>query len=114
MDKDNEVVYLKIEDIIPNKFQPREIFDETGLDELSDSIKEHGVIQPVIVRPMGDKYELIAGERRCKASSLAGLTTIPAIVREMDDRESAKVSLLENLQRKNLSPIEEARTYKRI
>ncbi len=112
--KDSEVVYLKLEDIIPNKFQPREMFDETGLEELSESIKEHGVIQPVIVRPSGDKYELIAGERRCKASSLAGLTTVPAIIRNMDDRESAKVSLLENLQRRNLSPIEEARTYKRI
>ena len=111
---ENKVVDLRIEDIIPNRFQPREIFDETGLSELSDSIKEHGVIQPIIVRKIGNKYELIAGERRMKASSLAGLTTIPAIVREMDDRESAKVSLLENLQRKNLSAIEEAKTYKRI
>ncbi len=111
---DNEVVYLRIDDIIPNRFQPREIFDETGLEELSDSIKEHGIIQPIVVRPIGDKYELIAGERRTKASALAGLTTIPAIVRDMDDTESAKVSLLENLQRKNLSAIEEARTYKRI
>ncbi len=112
--KENEVVYLKIEDIMPNRFQPREEFDETGLEELSDSIKEHGVLQPILVRPKNGKYELIAGERRCKASSLAGLTTVPAIIREMDDRESAKVSLLENLQRKNLSAIEEARTYKRI
>ena len=112
--RDDKVVYLRLDDIIPNRFQPREIFDESGLQELSDSIKEHGVIQPVIVRPLGDKYELIAGERRTKASAIAGLTTIPAIVRNMDDKESAKVSLLENLQRKNLSAIEEARTYKRI
>ena len=112
---ENKIVYLRLDDIIPNRFQPREVFDETGLEELADSIKEHGVIQPIIVRPIeNDKYELIAGERRSKASALAGLTTIPAIVRNMDDRESAKVSLLENLQRKNLSPIEEARTYKRI
>lgn len=110
----DKVVYLRLDDIIPNRFQPREIFDETGLEELASSIKEHGVIQPVIVRKLGDKYELIAGERRSKASALAGLTTIPAIIRNMDDKESAKVSLLENLQRKNLSAIEEARTYKRI
>ena len=112
--KENEVVYLRLDDILPNQFQPREVFDETGLQELADSIKEHGVIQPVIVRPQGEKYELIAGERRCKASALAGLTKVPAIIREMDDKESAKVSLLENLQRRNLSAIEEARTYKKI
>lgn len=112
--EDNKIVYLRIDDILPNRFQPREVFDETGLEELADSIKEHGVIQPIIVRQMGNKYELIAGERRTKASALAGLTTIPAIVKNMDDKESAKVSLLENLQRRNLSPIEEARTYKRI
>ena len=112
--EDNKIVYLRIDDIMPNRFQPREVFDETGLEELADSIKEHGVIQPIIVRQVGNKYELIAGERRTKASALAGLTTIPAIIKNMDDRESAKVSLLENLQRKNLTPIEEARTYKRI
>ena len=111
---DNKVVYLRLDDIIPNRFQPREIFDEPGLQELSSSIKEHGVIQPIVVREMGGKYELIAGERRTKASALAGLTTIPAIIKDMDDNESAKVSLLENLQRKNLSAIEEARTYKKI
>ena len=111
---ENKVVYLRLDDIIPNRFQPREVFDETGLEELADSIREHGVIQPIIVRQMGDKYELIAGERRSKATAMAGLTTIPAIIRNMDDKESAKVSLLENLQRKNLSAIEEARTYKRI
>ena len=112
--KEAQVVYLKLDDIIPNRFQPREVFDEGALEELSESIKEHGVIQPVIVRPKDGKYELIAGERRCKASALAGLTSVPAIVREMDDKESAKISLLENLQRKNLSAIEEARTYKKI
>ena len=111
---ENKVVYLRLDDILPNRFQPRENFDQKDLEELSDSIKEHGIIQPVIVRQVGDKYELIAGERRTKASALAGLTTIPAIVRNMDDKESAKISLLENLQRKNLSAIEEARTYKRI
>lgn len=111
---EGKVVLLPIDDIIPNRFQPREVFDESGLEELAESIREHGVIQPVIVRPFGDKYELIAGERRTKAAALAGLTKIPAIIREMDDNESAKVSLLENLQRRNLSAIEEARTYKKI
>ena len=112
--QENKIEYLRLDDIIPNRFQPREEFDEEGLEELAKSIEEHGVIQPIIVRPIGDKYELIAGERRTKASAIAGLTTIPAIVRNMDDKESAKVSLLENLQRRNLSAIEEARTYKRI
>ena len=110
----DKIQYIKIDDIIPNRFQPREKFDEEGLEDLSESIKHHGIIQPIIVRKLGDKYELIAGERRTKASSLAGLTTIPAIVRDIDDKESAKISLLENLQRKNLTAIEEAKTYKRI
>ena len=113
-DSENKVVNLKLDDIIPSRFQPREVFDEAALEELANSIKEHGVIQPVIVRKKDGKYELIAGERRCKASALAGLTEVPAIIKEMDDKESAKISLLENLQRKNLSAIEEARTYKKI
>jgi len=112
--KDNEVVYLHLDDIIPNRFQPRQVFDEKALKELAVSIKEHGVIQPIIVRNIGNKYEIIAGERRYKASAMAGLTTIPAIVRNLDDKESSKVALLENLQRKNLNPIEEAKTYQKI
>ena len=112
--KENEVVYLHLDDIIPNRFQPRQVFDEKALKELAVSIKEHGVIQPIIVRNIGNKYEIIAGERRYKASAMAGLTTIPAIVRNLDDKESSKVALLENLQRKNLNPIEEAKTYQKI
>ena len=112
--KENEVVYLHLDDIIPNRFQPRQVFDEKALKELAVSIKEHGVIQPIIVRNIGNKYEIIAGERRYKASALAGLTTIPAIIRNLDDKESSKVALLENLQRKNLNPIEEAKTYQKI
>ncbi len=111
---ENEIVYLYLDDIIPNRFQPRQVFDEKALKELAVSIKEHGVIQPIIVRNIGNKYEIIAGERRYKASALAGLTKIPAIVRNLDDKESSKVALLENLQRKNLNPIEEARTYQKI
>ena len=114
MNDKKEVVQLNLNDIIPNRFQPREIFDEKALKELAVSIKEHGVIQPIIVREVNGKYEIIAGERRYKASALAGMTKIPAIVRDLDDKESSKVALLENLQRKNLNPIEEARTYQKI
>lgn len=111
---DREVVDLYLDDIIPNRFQPREVFNEQALRELSDSIKAHGVIQPIIVRKIGDKYEIIAGERRYKAAAMAGLTKIPAIIRNLDDKETSKVALLENLQRKDLTPIEEARTYQKI
>ena len=110
----DEVVQLYLDDIIPNRFQPREVFDEKALKELAVSIKEHGVIQPIIVRNINGKYEIIAGERRYKASALAGMTKIPAIIRNLDDKESSKVALLENLQRRNLNPIEEARTYQNI
>ena len=114
MSDKKEVVQLNLNDIIPNRFQPREVFDEKALKELAVSIKERGVIQPIIVREVNGKYEIIAGERRYKASALAGMTKIPAIVRDLDDKESSKVALLENLQRKNLNPIEEARTYQKI
>ena len=110
----SEIVQIYLDDIIPNRFQPRVVFDERSLKELAVSIKEHGVIEPIIVRKVNGKYEIIAGERRCKASALAGLTKIPAIIRDLDDKESSKVALLENLQRKNLNPIEEARTYQKI
>lgn len=110
----NEVKYLYLDDIIPNRFQPRENFDEQALKELAVSIKEHGVIQPIIVRQIGEKYEIIAGERRYKASTMAGLTKIPAIINNLDDKESSKVALIENLQRRDLTPIEEARTYQKI
>ena len=114
MEGNNEVVYLYLDDIIPNRFQPREIFDDQALKELAVSIKEHGVIQPIIVRKVENKYEIIAGERRYKASTMAGLTKIPAIVKNLDDKESSKVALIENLQRRDLTPIEEARTYQKI
>ena len=92
----DEVVQLNLDDIIPNRFQPREVFDERALKELAVSIKEHGVIQPIIVRNVQNgKYEIIAGERRYKASALAGLTKIPSIIRNLDDKESSKVALLD-------------------
>ncbi len=114
MNLEKEIFEISLNDIMPNRFQPREIFDNDALDELSQSIKEHGVIQPIIVRKVGDKYEIVAGERRYRASLLAGKQTIPAIVKDIDDKETAKIALLENLQRKDLTPIEEARTYQTI
>lgn len=109
-----QVQEIFIEDIIPNRFQPRLTFDEKALQELSDSIKVHGVIQPLVLRKVGNKYEIIAGERRYKASCLAGLKKVPAIVRELTDNESAEIALIENIQRKNLSSIEEAQSYKNL
>ena len=98
----------------PNPYQPREAFDEESLRELADSIREHGLIQPVIVRQLGEKYEVIAGERRLRACRLAGLQTVPAIVRDMSPGESAEVSLVENLQRKDLNVLEEATGYQKL
>lgn len=112
MEESKEVRQIPIEDIIPNRFQPRINFDEKALNELADSIKQHGIIQPLVLRPLGDKFEIIAGERRYKAATLAGLSTVPGIVTEMDDNTSAEVALIENVQRKDLSSIEEAKSYK--
>ena len=113
--KDNrQVVVLNLDDILPNRFQPRIKFDENAIVELSESIKEHGVIQPIIVRKIDDKFEIIAGERRYKASVMAGKTTIPAIVVDLNDKESSEIALIENVQRKDLTPIEEAISYRKI
>ena len=109
-----KIYYIPIEDIIPNRFQPRLAFDERELNELANSIIKYGVIQPIVLRNIGDKYEIIAGERRYKASCLAGLKKVPAIINHTDDNTSAEIALLENLQRKNLSVIEEAQSYKKL
>ena len=114
MKMNKEVVMVRVSDIIPNRFQPRLTFDEEALNELANSIKEHGIIQPLILRDLGSKYEIIAGERRYKASQLAGLTEVPAIVGSMDDQTSAELALIENIQRKDLTAIEEAKSYKII
>lgn len=114
MKMNKEVVMVRISDIIPNRFQPRLTFDEEALNELSNSIKEHGIIQPLILRDLGSKYEIIAGERRYKAATLAGLSEVPAIIGSMDDQTSAELALIENIQRKDLSAIEEAKSYKKI
>ena len=113
-DLDKRVVDLDINDVLPNRFQPRVKFNEDAIIELSESIREHGIIQPIIVRPIGDKFEIIAGERRYKASILAGKDSIPAIVTNLNDKDSAEIALIENVQRKNLTPIEEAVSYKKI
>lgn len=110
---ESQVQNVNIDLIIPNRFQPRLSFDEKALNELAESIKQHGIIQPLIVRKLADKYEIIAGERRYKAATLAGLSTVPVIVTNLSDAKSAEVALVENIQRKNLSSIEEALSYKR-
>lgn len=110
----NEVVMLEIKDLMSNPYQPRKVFDDDALKELSESIKEHGVFQPIIVRKSVKGYNIIAGERRVRASGLAGLTTIPAIIRDFTDDEMMQIALLENLQRENLTSIEEAKAYKSI
>ncbi len=114
MNMDKNIQEIPIEEIIPNRFQPRLTFNEEGLNELSDSIKQHGIIQPLVVRKLGDKYEIIAGERRYKAAVQAGLTTVPVIVSDIDDNKSAEVALVENIQRRNLTAIEEAKSYKNL
>ena len=111
---ENDVKILNLDDILPNRFQPRITFNEQAILELADSIKEHGVIQPIIVRKIADKFEIIAGERRYKASVLAGKTNIPAIVVDLNDKDSAEIALIENVQRQGLTPIEEAVSYKKI
>ena len=104
---------VNINDIEPNRDQPRKFFDDEALKELSDSIAMHGIIQPLLVRPLSDGgYQLIAGERRWRASRMAGLTQVPVVVREMTDMEAMELALIENLQREDLNPIEEAEGYK--
>ena len=114
MDKEKEIIQVSLDDIIPNRFQPRLSFDEQGLNELAESIRQHGIIQPLVLRKIGDKYEIIAGERRYKASYIAGLSEVPAVVINLNDNESAEVAIVENIQRKDLSPREEAKSYKKL
>src|SRR5262249_4649522 len=108
------VADLPLERILPNPHQPRTDFDEAMLFELAESIRSQGVLQPVLVRPTAEGYQLIAGERRFRASKLLGLSTIPAIVRSVGDEEMLELALIENLQREDLNPIEEALGYQRL
>ena len=114
VDAAESVVYIKLNDIKPNASQPRKIFNEEALADLADSIKEHGVIQPILLRPAKKGYELVAGERRWRAARLAGLKEIPAIVRDLDEKTNAFYALIENMQREDLNPIEEAEGIKEI
>lgn len=109
----NETVTLRISEVEPNREQPRKDFDEQALAELSQSIMQYGVLQPILVRPIiGGGYQIVAGERRYRASRMAGLTEIPAVIRELSDDETMELALIENLQREDLTPIEEAKGYK--
>lgn len=109
-----EVEEIDVEDILISPHQPREVFDPEALEELARSLGEIGVIQPIVVRRKGAKYELVAGERRLRAAKIARLRTIPAIVRQLDDDQSLAVALVENLQREDLNPMEEAKVYLRL
>ncbi len=112
--KDSDIVEIPLDEIRSNPYQPRKEFDEESLNEFAESIKEHGVIQPIIVKKSIKGYELIAGERRTRASKIAGEKTIPAIIREISDQEMMEIALIENIQREDLNPIEEAEAFAKI
>lgn len=111
---EHEIQELRISDIDPNGLQPRKVFDENALSELAQSIKQYGVIQPITVKPVDDRYMIVTGERRWRAARIAGLKTIPAIVKEFDTKEILEIALIENLQREDLNPIEEAMALKTL
>ncbi len=110
----NNIIELPIEDLEANKYQPRIVFNESELKELATSIKNHGIIQPIICRKVNNKYEIIAGERRYRAAKLAGLSKVSVILTELDEKDSREIAVLENVQRKSLTPIEEAKSYKAL
>lgn len=114
MKMESQIRMIPLDQIIPNRFQPRLEFNQEDLTKLANSIIEHGIIQPLVLRRVGEKFEIIAGERRYKASQMAGLSAVPAIITELDDNESAEVAIIENTHRKALSPIEEAKSYKKL
>lgn len=114
LNKETKPQEIKINDILPNPYQPRQIFDEDKLQELADSIKEYGIVEPLIVRVKGKKYELVAGERRLRAAKLAGLKTVPIVIREYDDVKTMEIALVENIQRHDLNAIEEAQGLRRL
>lgn len=114
MKMEAQIRMIPVDQIIPNRFQPRLEFDQEALDTLAASIKQHGIIQPLVLRRVQDKFEIIAGERRFKASQMCGMMQVPAIIAELDDNESAEVAIIENTHRRELSPIEEAQSYKKL
>lgn len=103
---------VRLSEIEPNRDQPRKVFNEESITTLAESIKEHGMLQPILVRPFGSGYQIIAGERRWRAARMLGLSEVPVQIREMDDRQAMQIALIENLQRENLNPVEEAEGYK--
>jgi len=113
-EKKEQIVELDIDLIIPNKNQPRKEFEKESLKELKNSIEQYGVIQPIVVRKLEEKYEIIAGERRWRAAKEASLEKLPCIIKEVDDKEAIKLALIENLQREDLNPIEEANAFKNL
>jgi ParB family chromosome partitioning protein len=110
----NGTLMVKLSKVEPNREQPRKNFDEDSLQELAESLKQFGMLQPILVQNRGDYYEIIAGERRWRAAKIAGLKEVPVIVRELTDQEIVEISLIENIQREDLNPIEEAQAYKRL
>ncbi|MDD7428544.1 MAG: ParB/RepB/Spo0J family partition protein [Oscillospiraceae bacterium] len=115
LDDKESIRHVRLTDIEPNKNQPRKNFDEAEIQKLAESISEHGLIQPIIVRPIADeRYQIVAGERRWRACKVAGISEIPIIVRELTDEDTAKIALIENIQRADLNPIEEAAAYKQL
>lgn len=114
LSNDSGIVELKITDIEPNKEQPRKNFNQEKLQALAESISQHGVVQPIIVKKKDKGYTIIAGERRWRAAKIAGLKTIPAIIKELSSRETMEIALIENLQREDLNPIEEAEAYQKL
>ena len=114
LQEEEAVKFIKLSQIVVNPYQPRKVFDEESIQELSASIKEHGILQPIIVRKKGKKFELVVGERRFRATQLAMLEEIPAIVKSFSDQQMMELSILENLQREDLTPIEEAEAYQTL
>ncbi|MDD2432003.1 MAG: ParB/RepB/Spo0J family partition protein, partial [Firmicutes bacterium] len=110
----DDVKKIQITQIVPNPYQPRKNFDEDALNELASSIKEHGLLQPILLRKVDDKFEIIAGERRWRAANIAGLHQIPALIRDFDDKLMSQLALVENLQREDLNPLEEAEAYQNL
>lgn len=114
IDSEKDRNTVPIDAVLPNPYQPRSVFSESELEELADSIRSNGLLQPIVVRKVGDQFELIAGERRTRAAKLAGLTSVPAHVLQIDDEKMLELSIVENVQRENLNPVEEAEAYVRL
>ncbi len=114
LSEQEKVEHIHVKSIKPNPYQPRKVFAKEAIEELSDSIQEHGILQPIIVRKIGTAYEIVAGERRVRAAKMAGEDEVPAIIRQLTDEETMEIAILENLQREDLTPIEEAEAYNQL